>query len=81
MFSLDQIRINPKSYGLGHDVCVKKICADALILSFWQLYQLFFPKLFNQRYHLYPKTRFCFGRLVYILLEVIIVLLLFYDMG
>ena len=37
MFSHDQIPINPKSYGLVHDVCVKKICvcctvfADALI--------------------------------------------------
>ena len=26
MFSHDQILINPKSYGLVHDVCVKKIC-------------------------------------------------------
>ena len=37
MFSYNQILINPKSYGLVHDVCVKKICvrctvfADALI--------------------------------------------------
>ena len=37
MFSHDQILINPKSYGLVHDVCAKKICvcctvfADALI--------------------------------------------------
>jgi hypothetical protein len=37
IFSHYQILINPKSYGLVHDVCVKKICvcctvfADALI--------------------------------------------------
>ena len=37
MFSHDKILINPKSYGLVHDVCVKKMCvcctvfADALI--------------------------------------------------
>ena len=37
MFSHDQILINPKSYGLVHDVCVNKICVcctalvDALI--------------------------------------------------
>ena len=35
MFSHDQMLLNPKSYGLVHDVCVKKICctvfADALI--------------------------------------------------
>ena len=26
MFSHDQMLINPKMYGLVHDVCVKKIC-------------------------------------------------------
>ena len=43
---------SPKSYGLVHDVCVKKICAcctvfaDALIEKYnlLPLYQLFFPK-------------------------------------
>ena len=52
MFSHDQILINPKGYGLMHDVCVKEIWvvstmfADALFqkFNFLPLYQLFFPK-------------------------------------
>ena len=32
MFSHNQILIDPKSYGLVHDVCVKKICVCCTVL-------------------------------------------------
>ena len=33
MFSHDQILINPKSYGLVHNVCVKKICVSCTVFA------------------------------------------------
>ena len=81
LFSHDQMLINPKSNGLVYDVCVKNICVccmvftNALIYKYnLPLYQLFFPKSFNP---IYPKTRFCFGRLEYTLLKFIIIIIIF----
>ena len=80
MFSPDQILINPKSYGLVYDVCVKirtcvfavrclQICIDIKVLLLTAvsavLSQIISPTI-------YPKTRYCFGRLRYTLLELII---------
>ena len=58
-FSLsNRLFINPKSYGLVHDVCVmcQNMCllyADALIKKYiLPLHQLFFHKSFNQPFTL-----------------------------
>jgi hypothetical protein len=74
MYSHKQILINPKSYGLVHDVCVKKICVCCTVFADASFSCSFPNNLTNVIIN--PKTRFCFGRLGYTLLEMIIVCIL-----
>ena len=80
MFSHNQILINSKSYGFVHDVCVKKICVCCTCLQMhWFKLLTAVSAVLSQIIEptTYPKTRFCFGRLGYTLLECIIVIVIF----